>query len=422
MSTRTGPARRNAFTLIELIVVIAIIGVLIGLLLPAVQSVRAAAARTQSSNNLRQMALAMNTAALTYSNQLPPAIGYYPNQGKVLGTIFYHLLPFMEEENIYNAFANAPFCSNLGPVTGSANVISANNIKTFVAPLDSTNNGNGLTSYCANGLIFATGGLGIPAAYTTKGTSKTCTFMERFAVTSQAINITSGVTGGPYYSNGAPVAGGGVGVSGGVPVATANEPNCTVGLDGNHYWGYSDVPFFGISFSKGLTTYYNSITNCVLPYGNQGYPNTTDINGANNYLAAPFPVSTALNGDNLRPTTQFSTINGAAPPAPYITTAPYPWTGQSTFGYYLLPYTNIPAPYPATPSLGTQNWNPPIPFPQFGVPAQSALNDCPHAFTTAGMQTAMGDASVRTITHGMGPTTWGVAVDPRSNGILGADW
>ena len=68
--------RRQAFTLVELLVVIAIIGALIGLLLPAVQSARASARRTQCASNLRQLGLGVMQFVDTHRGRWPYLAGH----------------------------------------------------------------------------------------------------------------------------------------------------------------------------------------------------------------------------------------------------------------------------------------------------------------------------------------------------------
>lgn len=232
-SLRAAP--RFGFTLVELLVVIAIIGVLVGLLLPAVQSAREAARRMQCSNQMRQMTLAtLNYEAAV--KRLPPgrlspdyAINgvpqaSYTNYNAVSPTannvftgfrsVHSMILPYMEANNIYNLIDwSAPTAVRMtqGGVPINRNFAAYNNAQAlFLCPSDANTgrivtennfryNFGGSTHYAGalnasqNNVINATNALGLSSggngAFTignglklgafTDGLTNTCFFSER---------------------------------------------------------------------------------------------------------------------------------------------------------------------------------------------------------------------------------------------------
>jgi prepilin-type N-terminal cleavage/methylation domain-containing protein/prepilin-type processing-associated H-X9-DG protein len=133
MDLRTAP--RPAFTLLETLVVMAIIAVALSLLAPAIQSVRQAAQRTQCANQLRQIGMALHAYHNT-ENRLPPGCSYLngtdPNPH--LGWTA-RILPFIEQEPLWQqalrAFQQERFFEVVPPHTGLGTVVA-----TYACPAD----------------------------------------------------------------------------------------------------------------------------------------------------------------------------------------------------------------------------------------------------------------------------------------------
>jgi len=168
--------KRSGFTLVELLVVIAIIGILIGMLLPAVQAVREAARRTQCANNGKQLALAM----LNYESanqRFPPAINSEFDRGRadappVIGRPSdsndgvqqgwgFFILPFIEQNALHEQYQTATDDGETDwylVADSTGQLVASNTIPAFICPSDANPDGDfnlSLTDMSApNGQIY----------------------------------------------------------------------------------------------------------------------------------------------------------------------------------------------------------------------------------------------------------------------------
>ncbi len=161
-------SHRRAFTMIELLVVLAIIAVLIGMILPAVMSVRESARRAESQNNLHQIILATHHFAEVNDSRLPSLDGDARTGNRGL-PLFGAILPYIDQGPAYNAkFNNSPDFFV---------------VKTYLSPADPSvpeaiEKRQYVSSYAANGQLFVKDPR-LPVSIS-DGTSQTIAFAEHY--------------------------------------------------------------------------------------------------------------------------------------------------------------------------------------------------------------------------------------------------
>ena len=224
MASLAKPRANRGFTLIELLVVIAIIGVLVGLLLPAVQQAREAARRTTCVNNMKQLGIACHNykdvnKVLPPGWQKPTDLTNF-SEGNYWGWGTF-ILPFMEETSLFDQidFTAEYTVSSGGPNDG----ISANILTGYLCPSDASGpmgieyvnhaKSNYIGSYgnkqidlpanwssTANRGVF-TENRALKFRHITDGTSKTILLGERTGTPRNGSNYKAGLWAGPRLLN-----------------------------------------------------------------------------------------------------------------------------------------------------------------------------------------------------------------------------
>jgi prepilin-type N-terminal cleavage/methylation domain-containing protein len=254
--------KRIGFTLIELLVVIAIIAILIALLVPAVQKVREAAARTQINNNLKQMGTATHAYHDVFK-QFPPGCGV-AGQFTIARPYSIHLLPFVEQAPLASQWQ---LCTTVGTATGSgagnppvaaggaAAAGSWSDIPSYKAPLDfTTSDFQRVQNFACNVRVFfdlcrnTANGVGGPATSMTNATNF-------IAVSS---NLSAGVVVTNNYACNINLgAGFGDGTSNTIIYATRYSGNTLTSLGGALCSVYDGVPengnYAGFGFTAATT-------------------------------------------------------------------------------------------------------------------------------------------------------------------------
>jgi prepilin-type N-terminal cleavage/methylation domain-containing protein len=396
---------RSGFTLIELLVVIAIIAILIGLLLPAVQKVREAAARTQCSNNIKQLVLAAHNCNDTYG-RLPPAIGTFPPNNQAIppnyGSGIFFFLPFFEASTVYKNSAGIA-----GAIPGSCNTAFtgafwpgfnssfSQPLKVFQCPSDPSNPPTGFITDNTLATIASITSLDNPGGtgyFSTWGTSS-------YAFNGQvSLQVDTTVTdGGP----------------GGRPSTLGTA------AVGPVYDGAGDK--LGYGFYMGLDggaaipkTFTDGLSNTIL-IAEKYAQCTNGLFAAPNFTGGNYWAYCSVgSGDP-------SQISGWQA-APFGTNANFLPDTSPVYPVFCLPFWDMP-PSPLAANMisigaGSKPQFQPSPFTGPSSQCDPRVTQTGHA----AMQVGLADGSVRGVSSGVSGTTWWAAVTPSGGETLGTDW